>query len=281
MNTPYVFKKCKKCGKWLVASEINFYKHKECKYGLMGQCKECRRDYDKKRCRSNIKPHSKSNIKPHEEECPDGYKKCSKCGRILEANTDNFYKSKSGKYGVNGTCRECRRIYNRKYDKGRKEQRRENQRKHREYYKKYHEEHKEYYVEYHKKYNKTPQGQVVIFNGHNKRRQRTEQQGDGVTKEQWLEMMKFFGFKCAYSGITLNVDTRSIDHIVPLAKGGAHEVWNCVPMDRSLNSSKCDKDIKEWYPQQDFYNQDKLNKINEWCKYAYNKWGKEVNTKAI
>ena len=88
-------------------------------------------------------------------------------------------------------------------------------------------------------------------------------------------MMQFFDFKCAYSGILVNTKkNRSIDHIVPLVKGGEHEVWNCVPMDRSLNSSKQDKDLEEWYPQQDFYNEDRLNKINEWREYAYNKWGK-------
>lgn len=129
--------------------------------------------------------------------------------------------------------------------------------------------------DYFKDYFKTPQGQVVIFNYNNKRRKREEQQGNGVTKEQWLEMMKFFGFKCAYSGITLNTDTRSIDHIIPLAKDGAHEIWNCVPMYKNLNKSKKDKDLEEWYLEQDFYNEDRVNKINEWKEYAYNKWSKD------
>ena len=156
------------------------------------------------------------------------------------------------------------------YNAEHKEQRRQNRK-----------EHKEYYVEYFKNYSKTPQGQVVMFNIQGRRRQREEQQGNGITKDQWLEMMKFFDFKCAYSGITLNTNNRSIDHIVPLAKGGAHEVWNCVPMNKSLNKSKKDKDIEEWYPQQDFYDEDRVDKINEWHKYAYNKWGNKVNTKTI
>lgn len=270
MKIPFVFKKCTKCGRWLVASKVNFSRHKDGKYGLQSQCRECKSDY--------VKKYRSGNIKPHKEECPDGYKKCSKCGRILEANTDNFYKCKNGKYGLNGTCRECKRIYNRKYDKGRKEQRRENQRKHREYYieyyKKYRAEHKEYF----KKYNKTPQGQVIIFNGHSKRRQREEQQGNGITKEQCLEMMNFFDWKCAYSGKLVNTSkNRSIDHIVPLVKEGEHEIWNCVPMYKPYNSSKHDKDIEEWYPQQDYYNEDRLTKINEWKEYAYNKWAKMKN----
>ena len=42
MNIPFVFKKCTKCGEWLVANKINFYKSKNGKYGLESQCKECR-----------------------------------------------------------------------------------------------------------------------------------------------------------------------------------------------------------------------------------------------
>ena len=41
MNTPYVFKKCTKCGEWLVACKVNFTKHKCGKYGLRGYCKKC------------------------------------------------------------------------------------------------------------------------------------------------------------------------------------------------------------------------------------------------
>lgn len=57
-----------------------------------------------------------------------------------------------------------------------------------------------------------------------------------------------------------------------LAKDGAHEIWNLVPMYGSYNYSKRDKDMNEWYLQQDFYSEDRLNKINEWQEYAYNKY---------
>ncbi len=264
MNTPYVFKKCSKCGRWLVASTVNFNKRKDGKYGLNSQCKECKRDYRAK-WRAGIKS-------PRKKECPDGYKKCTKCGRVLPANTDNFYRTRNGKYGLKAECKECCDNSHKIYQKVYKEERK----KYHEYYnKKYYKEHKEYRAEYNKIYYKTPQGQVVLFNNNNKRRLREEQQGTGITTDQWLEMMQFFEFKCAYSGITLNGNTRTVDHIVPLTKGGENEVWNCVPMNRGLNCSKHNSDIKEWYPQQNFYNEDRLNKINEWCEYAYNKWGKK------
>ena len=89
-------------------------------------------------------------------------------------------------------------------------------------------------------------------------------------------MMKFFKWTCAYSGECIggNSKKRSIDHIIPLSKCGENEVWNCVPMLRSLNSSKRDKDMLSWYKEQSFYNKWRLNKIQKWQEYAYDKWGK-------
>ena len=260
MNTPFVFKKCSKCGRWLVANTFNFYKDKGGKYGLKSDCKEC--------VKARNREYRRAHKEEHKEECPDGYKKCTKCGRILEANTDNFYKCKRGKYGLNGTCKECRNTYGKNHYKENKEEILERQ-------KKYNKEHKEERNAYAKDWHKTDKGRASSFNSSCKRRQREGQQGKGINTDQWVEMMKFFGWKCAYSGINLNRDNRTIDHIIPLAKDGAHEIWNMVPMYSSYNFSKQDKDIEEWYPEQDYYNEDRVNKIYEWCKYAYNKWGKE------
>ena len=92
---------------------------------------------------------------------------------------------------------------------------------------------------------------------------------------QWLEMMKYFNWKCAYSGNPLKNETRTIDHIKPLNQGGEHEIWNLVPMYRTYNISKHDKDMEEWYQEQDFYSEERLQKIYEWQEYAFNKWHKE------
>lgn len=247
MNTPYVFKKCNKCGRWLVASTVNFSKSKTGKYGLRHICKEC------------DKAHSKKYREEHKEELAEKRKK------YKEENKEKIAQQQKQYYEKNRGIRiQWQRQY---YQKNRERILQE----HQEYF----QNNKKERTAYQRQWKKTPAGIACKFNETVRRRQRKEQQGDGVTKEQWLEMMKFFGFKCAYSGIVLNNDNRTVDHIEPLVKGGAHEIWNCVPMDRSLNSSKCDSDIEEWYPQQDFYDEDKLNKINEWHKYSYNKWAKK------
>lgn len=251
MNTPYVFKKCTKCGKLLVANKVNFNKCKAGKYGLRSWCKECDKKYKKTHYEENKEKITKRQ-KKYREENKEYYNQYNK--NYYEENKESYKK-----------YYEKHKEYNKNYYKENKE-----------YYKKYYKVNKVHIKDCRKKYYQTAQGQIVRFNNNNKRRQKEVQQGNGITKDQWLEMMKFFEWKCAYSGKSVNSkNNRSIDHIVPLVKGGEHEIWNCVPMDRSLNSSKQDKDINEWYPQQDFYDEDRLNKINEWQEYAYDKWGKD------
>ena len=177
-------------------------------------------------------------------------KKCSKCGRWLVASTVNFYRMKPGKYGLGSQCKECRK----KYDK------------------QWHQDNRDRIAEQKKQYHQSPQGQASAFNRHHKRRIQEEQQGIGITKDQWLELMSFFDWRCAYSGETLTKDNRSVDHIVPLNSNGDNMIWNCVPMLRSLNSSKHDKDMLEWYKEQNFYSEARLAKIYEWQEYARKKW---------
>ena len=212
-----------------------------------------------------------------------GLKVCSKCGR--EIPVEQCGKDKRNKDGLKSVCRECENIITKQYYQEHKEERQQ-------YRQQYDEEHKEKILQQHKQYGQehkeeikqrqqqyyqTPQGQIVRFNNNNKRRKREEEQGAGINKEQWLEMMQFFDWKCAYSGVLVNTkNNRSIDHIIPIVKGGEHEVWNCVPMDKNLNRSKKDKDMMEWYTAQDFYSKEKLDKILAWQQYAYNKWS---NTK--
>ena len=53
MNIPYVFKRCSKCGEWLVANNYNFSNKKRGKWGLHSQCKKCRKLYNKKHYENN------------------------------------------------------------------------------------------------------------------------------------------------------------------------------------------------------------------------------------
>ena len=84
MNTPYVFKKCGKCGEWLVASKVNFHKNKDGKYGLKSICKKCMAEYRKQWCEEN-----KDKRKQYYEENK---------GKILEQGNHSELLQKDGYY---------------------------------------------------------------------------------------------------------------------------------------------------------------------------------------
>ena len=120
----------------------------------------------------------------------------------------------------------------------------------------------------------------LAFNSSNNRRLKEEEQGKGVNKEQWEEMMAFFGWRCAYSNEILN-DERTVDHIISLDKNGVNEVWNCVPMLKEYNRCKNAKNPMEWYKQQEFFDEERLDKIIEWQIYAWNKWATEEDVPLV
>jgi 5-methylcytosine-specific restriction endonuclease McrA len=186
-------------------------------------------------------------------------KQCKGCGRILALEC--FSKKSGNKDGLNTRCKECEKARHKQYRKDNPH-----------IQKNYQESHKEQAKEYAREYRKTHP--VYDFNHRVKRRIKEEQQGKGFTNQQWKEMMDFFDWKCAYSGIVLTKENRTIDHIIALNQGGEHEIWNLVPMYGSYNFSKKDKDWLEWYQRQDYYTEERLDKIYEWIKYAEEKWGR-------
>ena len=244
MNIPYAFKKCTKCGKWLVANNYNFNKAKKGKWGLESQCKKCRKKYREEYYENN-KEHKKEYNKKYREDNKEHYKEYHK--KHYENN------------------KEHKKEYDKKYRENNIEKIKRNK-------KQYYEENKEEILEKGKKYRKeNPQ---VQFNGHHKRKQKEQNQGNGITKEQWFECYEFFNWECAYSGIQLTKENRNLDHVIALNNGGEHEIWNCVPIYDKYNISKHANNMLEWYLQQDYFDIDRLTKIYEWRIYAYWKWKK-------
>ena len=285
MNIPYVMKRCTKCGRWLVANTFNFRKNKTGKYGLKSCCKTCGKAQDKEyreRNKDDIKERRKEYDKKYREANKDKIAEHHK--QYYEANKDKIREARKGYnkkyYEAN---KDKKKEYNKKWYEQNKDKIKENSKKYyeankdkiNEHAKKYREQNRDKIRERDKKYRETPKGQAAALNKHNKRKMQKQLQGSGITGDQWLEMMDYFDWKCAYSEKSVSKQsTRSIDHIVPLNAGGEHEIWNLVPMDRYLNSSKNDKDMLEWYREQDCYSEARLAKIYEWQEYARRKWKK-------
>lgn len=55
---------------------------------------------------------------------------------------------------------------------------------------------------------------------------------------------------CAYCHVLLTPETRTLDHIVPLSRGGKHAIDNVVAACRSCNGSKQDAMLPEWRARQ-------------------------------
>lgn len=51
---------------------------------------------------------------------------------------------------------------------------------------------------------------------------------------------------CAYCGVDLCDDTRSVDHVIPRVRGGMDHLSNYVLACRECNGSKGDKTVREW-----------------------------------
>ena len=248
MNTPYVFRQCTKCKQWLIASKNNFSKHKKSKWGLNSICKKCAKKRGKEYYEKN-----KEHWIDYKESNKEHIKKRKK--EYREKNKENI------------------KNYNKEYYENNKE-----------YFKEYNKNHKEQHREIKKKYNASEKGQIANFNYYIKRKTSLINQGKGITKEQWKEMMDFFDWKCAYSNYYIggaDKRIRSIDHIVPVSQGGVHEIWNVVPMYNSYNCSKQDKSPLEWYKEQEYFSKERLAKIIEWQQYAYDKWATEEDDELI
>ena len=83
-------------------------------------------------------------------------------------------------------------------------------------------------------------------------------------KRLWRKQIKeSWDHKCAYCG---SEEDLTLDHVTPQSKGGPDTTDNVVCCCRSCNHSKGHEEWKLWYVQQDFYSEEKFDKIEEWMK---------------
>lgn len=71
------------------------------------------------------------------------------------------------------------------------------------------------------------------------------------SKKELLEHKALFNNQCVYCGCKDKPLT--IDHFIPISKGGPHCLGNLVPSCHRCNESKNSKDAEKWYKQQPFY----------------------------
>jgi hypothetical protein len=85
------------------------------------------------------------------------------------------------------------------------------------------------------------------------------------TKEDWIRCKEYFDNCCAYCG--RHMDRLTQDHFIPLSKGGGYVKDNIVPACKSCNDSKGTKDFNEWYSNQPYFSDERVEKILSYLKY--------------
>lgn len=192
-------------------------------------------------------------------------KKCSKCER--ELSLDNFHRSKNGKLGVRSKCKICRKEDSSKYYQENTDKRAiynaENSGRiksyNREYIRLYYQENKEQFsvlaAEYYQNNkeaikNKTRQWvnsnlDKVRNNRRNYKARRKSQLGF-VPGDYWDLLLEKYGPFCMNpecdKGLT-EVNPLTLDHVIPLSKGGLHCMSNFQLLCHSCNASKNAKEI--------------------------------------
>lgn len=181
---------------------------------------------------------------------------CKDCGQELPLSEEYFYKRKKNN-SFHIRCKKCFIERQKKYYKT-----------HKETYHQYYEKNKEKILNYTKIYSKNNREEVnkSYLRKFHKRKAAKISNGGSFTQTEWENCLKFFNYKCCYSGIDLDDKNISVDHVVPLKNGGTNYIYNIVCCDRLINSIKSCRDMVEWYRRQEYFNEDRLNKIYEWIE---------------
>lgn len=206
-------------------------------------------------------------------------KQCSRCGEWKIENKDNFYMFNKSKpeLGFVSSCKNCGTKRSREYNENHQEQRKILRRKNRsdnlekeiEYNRKWREENSEHVLQYTKNYQKENKDRFKVYNENRKIKNHK------ISNKQWQRCLSYFNYECAYCGATFDEHKRKYNqqlHKEHVIHNGENDLSNCVPACKDCNSHKWEFPLEEWYPQQDFYLEDKYNKILKWLNKDYKKF---------
>ena len=245
---------CSKCNIEKPNTNEYFAFQNKSKGMLKNNCKICDKEY-RKNNKERIKESKRIYAERNKEKIKEYFKE------YYKNNKDKIKKS-TKEYQENN--REKVRKYKKEY---RSRDKTKNMMK--EYLKEYQKNNKDKLNEYFKEYQKNNKDKMIFYSS--QRRALRAGNGGNYTPEQRKEMLEYFDYKCAYTGECIR-NNLHIDHIIPVTKGGSNYIYNLVPSTPSANMSKGNKDVEEWYREQPYFSQDRLNKIYEYIEYMGNKF---------
>ena len=264
------YKKCTKCKIEYAATLENFREKESGRNGLTSRCRKCLIEVGRQYKKDN----------------PN----CNK--EYYEANKTEILKKNKAYYEENKEwILERNRVYGKFYYKENIEKieqyrelwNKENSEYYREYYEDNKEEKKRYYEEnkswllanqrkrrkgkefrerenkrvYHKYHNDAEYRNKLLVHMQKRRTLKAKQKVD-FDANDWIEVRKKFKQSCAYCGARGKL---TMDHVIAISKGGGLTKDNIIPCCGSCNSSKNNRDMQEWYKEQEFYDRGRLQSI--------------------
>jgi 5-methylcytosine-specific restriction endonuclease McrA len=168
-------------------------------------------------------------------------KHCNNCNELKPL--DAYYKRKGGD-GRHRQCKECQKQYSRdnKVRKAlRARERYDPEKRAEQWQKQATPETRAKRNEYNREYKRN--NKDVINKNRQDYRGRKRDAAGSFTAEQWQDRLAYYGGKCIYCGTTDNI---TIEHRIPLVRGGSNWASNLAPACRSCNCSKGKKTEKEF-----------------------------------
>lgn len=226
-------KACSRCKQSKPVS--SFGRNKKTADGLFVWCRECCNAYRREWTKNNPERH-KANKKrervKHAEKYKEAYReyyaknkeRMNKAGKDNYALRRSYYRERSRQYYQDhkGEYRERTKAYRIAHLVEMRAYGREHYRKHRERYR-----------AQGRAWWSSQKAKVAAIK--HRRRARLKSNGGSYTAAEWAAMLEWFGYCCLSCGAMSDL---TVDHVIPLALGGANLIANLQPLCRSCNSQK-------------------------------------------
>lgn len=175
----------------------------------------------------------------------DKYKTCNICGERHPRTNEYFSKEQHGRDGLTTYCKQCgnERLY------------------------KYYEENHDKKIEHQTKWRRNNLELHNLITGESRSKAKAKEAGVeyNYSVEEWIELKEDFNNTCGYCGLHQSRTNHTIgqDHIIPSKKGGPHDATNVIPSCIHCNSSKGQRDVFEWFREQEFYTEKREQTIKD------------------
>lgn len=199
------------------------------------------------------------------------YKWCNSGQHWVEENDDNFYKSRCNSIdGYYPDCKPCSirdgiqwvKDNREKHNKYKRQVYKENRFNAREIIKKSNQRRKELGKE--KEWQQQNPDKVRYYSSLHR--------NHDVNTNEYNAMLKVFNYECAYCGMSLQEHKKKYNeklHNDHIDEDGYNDLRNDVPACKGCNCSKHESTLEEWYPKQDFFSEERLNKVIWWTTEGY------------